>query len=128
MSEPTIGQLERELAQRIGALYHAQLGQRPSRVICHFFDTQLAITFENSVTLAEQSLMQAGKDNLAEKVRLDLDKIIQPQIKQIIEEIIEQPVLELIGYTSLISGRTAMIVILKQLPQVRNPGAIPKTS
>jgi uncharacterized protein YbcI len=128
MEEPTIGQLEREISNRIRSLYNAQLGQRIGRIICHFFDTQLAITIENSVTLAEQTLLSSGKGNLAGQVRLNLDEVIKPLIKSTIEEVIDKAVLELISHTSLASGRTAIIAILEQIPVVRNPHAIPKVN
>jgi uncharacterized protein YbcI len=128
MEEPTIGQLEREISNRIRSLYNAKLGQRIGKIICHFFDTQLVITIENSVTLAEQTILRSGNENLAEQVRLDLDKIIKPLVKDTIEHVINRPVVELMGYTSLTSGRTGMIAVLEQLPAVRNPRAIPKTN
>lgn len=128
MEEPTVGQLEREISNRIRSLYNVKLGQRISRILCHFFDTQLAITIENSVTLTEQTILRSGNDTLAEKVRLDLDKIIKPLIKDTIEEVINKPVIELMSDTSLTSGRTAIIAILEQLPAVRNPRAIPKAN
>ncbi|MEA5570774.1 DUF2294 domain-containing protein [Calothrix sp. UHCC 0171] len=128
MEQPTIGQLEREISNRIRSLYNAQLGQRIGKIICHFFDKQLAITIEDSVTLAEQTLLNSGKEHLAEQVRCDLDQIIKPQIKNTIEEVINKPIVELISHTSLASGRTAMIVVLEQPPVVRNPHAIPKAN
>ncbi|BAZ17144.1 hypothetical protein NIES4071_90220 [Calothrix sp. NIES-4071] len=128
MEEPTIGQLEREISNRIRSLYNVKLGQRIGRIICHFFDTQLAITIENSVTLAEQTILRSGNDVLAEKVRLDIDKIIKPLLKDTIEEVINKPVIELMSYTSLTSGRTAITAILEQPPVVRNPRAIPKAN
>jgi uncharacterized protein YbcI len=124
--EPTIGQLEREISNHIRSLYNAQLGQRIGKIICHFFDKQLAITIENSVTLAEQTLLDSGNDILAEQVRFDLDKIIKPLLKDAIEEVINTSVVEVISHTSLASGRTGIIVILERLPTVRNPHAIPK--
>jgi uncharacterized protein YbcI len=128
MEDPTIGQLEREISNRIRSLYNTQLGQRIGRIVCHFFDKQLAITIENSVTLAEQTLLSSGKVNIAEQVRLDLDNIIKPLIKNVIEEVIDKPVLELINHTSLASRRTAITAILEQVPVVRNPHAIPKVN
>jgi uncharacterized protein YbcI len=128
MEEPTIGQLEREISNRIRSLYNVKLGQRVGKIICHFFDTQLAITIENSVTLAEQTILRSGNNILAEKVRLDLDKIIKPLVQETIEEVIGKPINELMIYTSLTSGRTAIVTILEQLPAVRNPRAIPKTN
>ncbi|MBF2067154.1 MAG: DUF2294 domain-containing protein [Calothrix sp. C42_A2020_038] len=128
MEEQTIGQLEREISNRIRSLYNVKLGQRLGRIICHFFDTQLVITIENTVTSAEKTLLRSGSDILVEKVRLDLDKIINPLIQKTIEEVINKPVTDLMNYTSLASGRTAVVAILEQLPTVRNPRAIPKTN
>ncbi len=128
MVQPTIGQLEREISQRIRNLYNDKLGQRPSPIICHFFDKEIVISLENSVTQAEQTLLNGGYDSLAEQVRLYLDKIIKPQVKNLIEEIIGKPIIDLMTNTNLATGRTGIIVILNQLPEVRNPESIPKTN
>lgn len=128
MEEPTIGQLEREISNRIRSLYNTYLGLRIGKLICHFFGTQLAITIESSVTLPEQILLRSGKNVLAEQVRFDVDKTIQPLIQKTIEEVINLPVLEIISNTSLSSGRTAIIAVLEKIPAVRNPHAIPKTN
>jgi uncharacterized protein YbcI len=128
MIQPTIGQLEREISQQIRNLYNERLGQRPSPIICHFFDTEIVISLENSVSQAEKTLLNGGYDSLAEQVRLYLDKIIKPQLKKLIEEIIGQPVIDLMTNTNLATGRTGIIVILNQLPGVRNPESIPKSN
>ncbi|MEH2044099.1 DUF2294 domain-containing protein [Nostoc sp.] len=126
MLQPTIGQLETEISQRIINLYNDRLGKSPSQIICHFFDTEIVISIENSVTQAEQTLLKGGYDTLGEQVRLYLDKIIKPDLKNLIEEIIGQPVLYLMTNTNLITGRTGIVVILKELPEFRNPESIPK--
>lgn len=128
MSKPTIGQLEREITHRIRSLYMKQLGHRVGKIICHFFDTELVISIENSVSVPEQTLMRAGYDILAEQVRLDLNKIISPQIKDLIEEIIKKAVVDLLLKTNLITGRTGIIIFLEALPEVRNRESIPKTN
>ncbi|WP_193196455.1 DUF2294 domain-containing protein [Nostoc sp. MG11] len=128
MIQPTIGQLEREISQQIRNLYHEKLGQRPSQIICHFFDTEIVISLENSVTQAETTLLNGGYDSLAEQIRLYLDKIIKPQLKSLIEQIISQPVIDLMTNTNLATGRTGIIIILNQLPEVRNPESIPKSN
>ncbi|MBD2454010.1 DUF2294 domain-containing protein [Nostoc sp. FACHB-87] len=128
MSYPTIGQLEREIAQRISALYYEQIGQRPSQVVCHFFDTELVISLEKSASLVELTLISGGYDNLAEQVRLFLDKIIKRQLQNLLEEIIGKPIVDLMTNTNLATGRTGIIVILQQLPEVRNPESIPKAN
>ncbi|MEH2207689.1 MAG: DUF2294 domain-containing protein [Nostoc sp.] len=126
MVQPTIGQLETKISQRIINLYNDRLGKSPSQIICHFFDTEIVISLENSVTQAEQTLLNGGYDTLAEQVRLYLEKIIKPDLKNLIEEIIGQPVLYLMTNTNLATGRTGIVVILKELPELRNPESIPK--
>ena len=128
MSHPTIGQLEREITQRLSSLYNEILGQRPSQIICHFFDTELVISLENSVTQTERILMYEGYENLAEQVRSSLYKIIKPQLQDLIEQIIGSPILDLMLNTNLVTGRTGIIIVLKQLPDVRNPESIPKVN
>ncbi|MFN6568576.1 hypothetical protein A6770_00720 [Nostoc minutum NIES-26] len=126
MSYPTIGQLEREISQRISSLYHEKLGQRPSQIICHFFNKEIVISLENSVTQTERILLDEGNEILAEQVRSSLEKIIKPQLQNLIEELIGKPVIDLISNTNLVTGRTGIIVVLNQLPEVRNPESIPK--
>lgn len=126
MARPTIGQLEREISQRISSLYNTQLGVRPSKVISHCFDKEIVITLEDSVTLVEQTLVDGNYRKLAEEVRVSLNKIIKPQIKALIEEIIDRNVIDIISNSSLATNRTGIIAILEQSPAVRNPEAIPK--
>ncbi|ALF52123.1 hypothetical protein ACX27_03485 [Nostoc piscinale CENA21] len=128
MSSPTIGQLEREIAQQVSALYYKQLGQRPNQVVCHFFDTELVISLEKSASLVELTLISGGYENLAEQVRLFLDKIIKPKLQNLLEEIIGKPIIDLMTNTNLATGRTGIIVVLQQLPEVRNPESIPKAN
>jgi uncharacterized protein YbcI len=126
MAKLTIGQLEREISQRIGSLYNTQLGLRPSKVLCHCFDKEIVVTLEDSVTLVEQTLVDGNYRKLAEEVRVTLNKIIKPQVKALIEEIIDRNVIDIISNSSLATNRTGIIAILEQSPAVRNPEAIPK--
>ncbi|MBD2498859.1 DUF2294 domain-containing protein [Nostoc sp. FACHB-280] len=128
MSYPTIGQLEREIAQRISAFYYEQIGHRPSQVVCHFFDTELVISLEKSASLVELKLISGGYENLAEQIRLSLDKTIKTQLQNLLEELIGKPIIDLMTNTNLATGRTAIIVFLQQLPEVRNPESIPKAN
>lgn len=116
---PTRGQLERTLSQRIQALYRNQLGHQPSQVTCQIFDEKIAIVLENAVTQPEQLLVNSGQQDLAEKVRSDLDAAIQPQLKQLIEEVVGVPVIDLLSDAKLETGRTGTIVILGSAPQFR---------
>ncbi|WP_414752498.1 DUF2294 domain-containing protein [Anabaena sp. CCY 9910] len=128
MGNPTIGQLEREISQRVSSLYNEKLGQRPSQIICHFFDSELVISLENSVTQTERTLLDGGHEILVEQIRLLLDKIIKTELQILIEKVIGKPILDLMSNTNLATGRTGIIVILDELPTVRNPESIPKVN
>ena len=123
---PTCGQLERKLSQAIQAFYRQHLGHQPSKVTCQLFDSKLAVIIENSITNAEQILVDEGKSDLAKKVRSNIDDAIQPELKKLIKEIAEVEVIDILSDATLATGRTGIIAVLTQTPQVRNPENIPK--
>lgn len=125
-SKPTRGQLERLLSQRLQALYREQLGHQPGKVTCQLFDEKLAVIVEDSITPPEQLLASSGQTELAEQVRSDLDKAIQPQLKELIEEVLNVAVLDILSDATIETGRTGIIAVLDITPEVRNPDAIPK--
>ncbi|VEP13893.1 conserved hypothetical protein [Hyella patelloides LEGE 07179] len=122
----TRGQLERKLSQKIQAFYNRNLGHQPSKVTSQFFDAKLAVIIEDSITNAEQILVDEGQNDLAEKVRSNLDDAIQPELKQLIEEITQVKVVDILSDATLDTGRTGIIVVLSKTPKVRNPENIPK--
>ena len=122
----TCGQLERKLSQKIQAFYRINLGHQPSKVTCQFFSSTLAIVIENSITNAEKILIDEGKTDLASKVRANLDDAIQPEFKQLIEEITEVEIVDFLSDATLKTRRTGIIVVLSKTPLVRNPENIPK--
>ena len=123
---PTRGQLERTLSQRIQALYREQLGHQPSKVTCQLFDEKLAIVLEDSITPPEQLLANSGQEELAKQVRADLAKAIEPQLKELIREVLGVEVLDLLSDGKIDTGRTGTIAVLEATPAVRDPASIPK--
>ena len=124
----TRGQLERELSQKIQAFYRSQLGHRPSKVTCQIFDTKLAVIIEDSITSAEQVLVDEGKSDLAKKVRSNLGDAIKPDLTKLIEEITKVEVVDMLTDATLETGRTGLIIVLSQTPKVRNLEKLPKFS
>lgn len=125
-AQQTVGQLEREISQKMQALYKKHLGHQPSKVTCQLFDAKLAIILENSLTLPEQLLVEEGEVELAEKVRVDLNQAMRPQIKSLLESVLGVAVVDLLSDATLETERTGIIVVLSAAPGVRNPDAIPK--
>ncbi|MUG94550.1 DUF2294 family protein [Scytonema sp. UIC 10036] len=120
-STPTRGQVERTLTQRIQALYREQLGHQPSKITCQLSDQNVVLVLEGSITQPEQLLAQSGRVQLAEQVHSDLDDAIQPQLKALIEETLNVSVIELLSDATLATGRTGIIALLTNAPEVRTP-------
>lgn len=119
--EPTLGQLERTLSQRIQALYRNELGHQPSKISCSIASEKIMIVLEDSITPPEQLLVENGRQDLAEQVRADLDKAIQPQLRELIEEVVGVEVVDLLSNATIETGRTGTIAILADAPQTRAP-------
>lgn len=122
----TVGQLEREISQRLQAFYREQLGQQPSRVTCQLFNSTLAIVLEGAVTSPEQLLERHGQIELAETVNSAISNVIQPQLIQLLESILGVNVVDLLSDTTVETGRRGILAILSESPKVRNPDALPK--
>ncbi|MBD2103133.1 DUF2294 domain-containing protein [Leptolyngbya sp. FACHB-261] len=118
-SLPTREQLESLLAQRVQIFYQKYLEHCPSNVFCNLFEDKVAIVLENSLTPSTQLLADAGQQELAKKVRNDVQKALEPQFKAVIEEVLGVPVIDLLSNATLETGRTATIVVLAQPPQVQ---------
>jgi len=117
---PTRGQLERSLSQKVQALYREQLGQQPSRVSCQLCGEKFIIILEDSLTQPEQILANEGQEDLAEEIRTNLDDFMQPQLKNLVEEVAGVHVTALLSDVTLESGLTGIIAVLETLPTVRS--------
>lgn len=122
----TVGQLERELSQRLQAFYRENLGKQPSRVTCQLFNSTIAIVLEDVVTSPEQLLEKHGQEDLATTVNTALGDAIRPHLIQLIESVLEVEVMDLLSDTTMATGRKGIIAILSTTPSVSNPGAVPK--
>ena len=120
----TAGQLEREVSQKMQALYKRKLGHQTGRVTCQLFEAKIAIVLENSLTQPVKLLFEENRQDLAQQIRNDLNDALQPLVKAIIADILGVAVLDVLSDTSLTTGRTAVVGILDSMPNVRNPEAI----
>ncbi|MGL5062891.1 MAG: DUF2294 domain-containing protein [Microcoleus sp.] len=125
--EPTRGQLERNLSQRIQALYRSVFGHQPSQVSCNLIDGKLVITMENAITQPEQVLVENGREELAEKVRSELETVLETELKQVINEVLGVDAIDLLNDTTLETGRAGTIAILDAVPRFRESISKPKT-
>ncbi len=116
---PTQGQLQRQLAQQFQRLYREQLNHCPGKITCQIIDDKLLLVIEDSVTKPEQLLVEQGESDLAEKVREDLSTALQPQIVELVESTLERQVVDILTDATLATGRTSVVIILSEPPEVR---------
>lgn len=127
MALPTVGELERNLSQRIRALYGQRLGQLPTKVICHLFSQKVVIILENSMTPLEQYLSQQQASDLSLEIRKTVNQQIKQDISELIESVLDVHVIGMLIDTSTELNQTGLIVALSDTPNARNKGLIPKT-
>lgn len=116
ISKFTCQQLEQILSQRIQCFYRHQLGHQPANVSCQLFNNNVVIVIEDSLTSSEQVLLKNEQRELAQQVHSDLDKVVQAEIKTLIEEILKVSVIDLLSDATLETGRSATIAVLATAP------------
>lgn len=116
---PTQGQLQRQLSQQFQRLYREQLNHCPGKITCQIIDDKLLLVIEDSVTKPEQLLVEQGESDLAEKVREDLSTALRPQIVELVESTLERQVVDILTDATLATGRTSVVIILAEPPEVR---------
>ncbi|MBV9385417.1 MAG: DUF2294 domain-containing protein [Chroococcidiopsidaceae cyanobacterium CP_BM_ER_R8_30] len=119
-SAPNSRQLEQSLSQQIQVLYLNCMGHKPTQVSCQLLDQSLTIVVNDPTTAVERFLVASGKQQLAEQVRASIHKAFQPQLKALIEEVLMVSVTDLLGNSSLQSGRTSVTAFLAAKPEANN--------
>jgi uncharacterized protein YbcI len=116
---PTVGQLERDISQKINTLHHNELGHRASKINCHLFDKKIIILCEDVITPIEKILLEASSLHLIHQVRRFLDSAIKIKIEELIETIVQVKVNNCIYNTTIETASSVGIVMLANSPQVR---------
>jgi uncharacterized protein YbcI len=119
VSLPTLGQLQRNLAQQFQRLYREQLNHVPGKITCQIIDEKLLFVIEDSVTKPEQLLVDDGQSELAEKVRDDLTTALRPQIIELVESALNRQVVDILTDATLSTGRTSIVIIISAPPDAR---------
>jgi uncharacterized protein YbcI len=105
--------LETLLSQKIKIIYQENLEQQIDDVYYRLFDRTLIVVIEGTVTPPEILLEKKDRSDIAKQVREIIDRLLQPQIKNIIEEVIDVTVTDFICDTTIKSNCTGAIVIFE---------------
>ena len=109
----SIDKIESLLSQKIKNIYQERLKHDLSCINYKLFDRTLVITLEGIVTYPEKLLKENNHACLAKEVRKAVDSVIHPQIKEIIEEVLEVKVIDFLSDTTIDRDLTGAIAIFE---------------
>lgn len=106
--------LEDVLSPKIRDIYKNQLKHQLDSVSFYLFERTLIVILEGTVTPPEKMLNNNEKICLAKTVRKVIDSILKPQLKTIIEDVMNVKVIDFLCDTTLESDCTSAIVIFER--------------
>jgi len=113
---PTLEQLEQNLSQQVIVLFQTYLGHQINKVACKLAEKSITIVAEDSITRLEKFLSQSDRYELAKQVRVALLKALEPEIKLLIEEVLNVPVIDVMYDSGFETGRTSIVAVLAATP------------
>lgn len=112
-----IKKIESLLSQKIKELYQYQLEHQLDNVSYKLFERTLIIMLEGTITSPEKLLKNNDRLVLAKQVRKAIDNVVQPQIKNIIEEVLDVNVVDFLSDTTIDNDLTGAIAIFELKPK-----------
>lgn len=101
------------LSKKIKNIYQEQLEHELDDISYKLFDRTLIVILEGAVTSPEKLLQNNDHIFLAQQVRTAIDDVIHPQIKTIIEEVMDVQVTDFMSDTTIENNITGAIAILE---------------
>jgi uncharacterized protein YbcI len=105
--------LENLLSNQIKSLYQKELKHELKKINYELFNDKLIIIMEGTLTRPELVLNETNRKELAKKVRNLFDKILQPQIKNSVEQVLNVTVTDFLSDTNIETSRTGAIAIFE---------------
>ncbi len=112
-----IKQIESRLSDNIKDIYREQLEHKLDKVSYQLFEQTLVITLDGIITSSEKLLKDYDRLDLAKQVRKTIDSIINPQIKEIIEEVLDVNVVDYLSDTTIDNNMTGAIAVFEFKPK-----------
>ena len=112
-----IKEIESLLSQKIKDVYRDRLEHKLDNVSYKLFDRTLVVTLDGTITSPEKLLKANDRLDLAKQVRAAIDSIIHPQIKDIIEEVLDVKVVDFLSDTTIDRDMTEANAIFEFKPK-----------
>ena len=108
-----IRKIEALLSQKIKDVYQDKLEHQLDNISYRLFERTLIIMMEGTITSPEKLLKSSARLDLAKQVRESIDSVIHPQIKDIIEEVLNVKVIDFLSDTTIDNDLTGAIAIFE---------------
>ncbi len=108
-----IRKIETLLSQKIKDVYQDKLEHQLDNISYRLFERTLIIMMEGTITSPEKLLKSSARLDLAKQVRESIDSVIHPQIKDIIEEVLNVKVIDFLSDTTIDNDLTGAIAIFE---------------
>ena len=105
--------IESILFSRINNIYQQQLEQEIDNISYKLSDSTLVIALEGIITCSEKLLKDNNHLTLAKQVRKEVDSVIQPQIKTVIEDVLRVKVVDFLSDTTVENNVTGVIAVFE---------------
>ncbi|MDJ0574725.1 MAG: DUF2294 domain-containing protein [Xenococcaceae cyanobacterium MO_234.B1] len=115
-----IRKIEALLSQKIKDVYQDKLEHQLDNISYRLFERTLIIMMEGTITSPEKLLKSSARLDLAKQVRESIDSVIHPQIKDIIEEVLNVKVIDFLSDTTIDNDLTGAIAIFEFKPRHTN--------
>ncbi|MDJ0692539.1 MAG: DUF2294 domain-containing protein [Xenococcaceae cyanobacterium MO_188.B32] len=109
--------IEPLLSQKIKDIYQERLEHQLNDIYYKLFDSTLIIILEGTITSTEKLLKDNDRLYLVTQVREAIERAIQPQIKNIIEEVMDVKVVDFLSDTTIDNDLTGAIAIFEFKPR-----------
>lgn len=111
-----IKKIESLLSQKIKNVYQERLDHRLDNISYKLSNRTLIVTLEGSITFPEKLLQENDRLYLAKQVRKAIDRILHPQIRNIIEEELDVKIVDFLSDSTVENNLTAAIAIFDFKP------------
>jgi len=100
-------------------LYKAAFGRGPTHARARFVGTDtLVVLLQETLTVSERKLAALGEHERLRTHRLLLHKVLETEIRAVVEEILERPTLSLISGLDIERDVAAEVVLLAPAPHL----------
>jgi uncharacterized protein YbcI len=119
---PPQGELLAAISNMVVAIYADYLGRGPTKARTYASDGVVTCLLEDTLTRAEQSLIESGRESAVLEVRSNLQETMRSELMKAMEKLTEYRVRAMISGTQLDPDITSQVFVLDESSRGVKPG------